>query len=263
VGNDEVETIEQAWRQVARISGLVAGGSLFAGTVLFLLDALDALGSSPTPQRTDAGALQDEANFWVAEFAHQHHLLWDIICRDTLFPLAFMALIALALATRKLVATERPEAHLMATFFAVGGTISALSDLVFLAGTDFWRPTGWSAAPAERLVAVGRSTEALGALTRWPEAAGFVVLAFGLACLGRLCRLRSELPSKLALFAYGEGILLLGIAIAGTAESDTAYNIFSLLTGALFGPLVAVWLGSHLGQTAPAAETGETVPATV
>jgi hypothetical protein len=262
LGVDEVETTERAWRQVARISGYIAGVCLLAGTILYLLDALDALGASPTPQHTGAGALQDEANFWVALFAHQHHILWDIIGRDTLFPLAFMALIALTLATRKIVPTERPEAYLMQTFFIVGGTIAALSDLIFLAGTDFWRETGWSAAPAERMVAVGRSAEALGALTRWPEAAGFVVLAFGLACLGRLCNLRSELPSRLALFAYGEGLLLLGIAIAGAAESDTAYNIFSLLTGALFGPLVAVWLGWQLGQTAAAAPVAETATAT-
>jgi hypothetical protein len=261
LGVDEVETVERAWRQVARISGYIAGVCLLAGTVLYLLDALDALGASPTPQHTGAGELQDEANFWVALFAHQHHILWDIICRDTLFPLAFMALIALTIATRKIVPTERPEAYLMQTFFIVGGTIAALSDLIFLAGTDFWRETGWSAAPAERMVAVGRSTEALGALTRWPEAAGFVVLAFGLACLGRLCSLRGDLPSRLALFVYGEGLLLLGIAIAGAAESDTAYDIFSLLTGALFGPLVAVWLGWHLGQTAAAATVAEAAAA--
>ena len=256
--SDDEATTEQAWRTVARISGYVAGSCFLAGTVLYLLDALDAFGQSPTPQQTGAGELQDEANFWVAAFAHRHHLLWNVICRDTLFPLAFMALIALILATRKLAATERPEAHLMETFFIIGGTISALSDLIFLAGSDYWRPTEWSAVPAERMVAVGRSAEALGALTRWPEAAGFVVLAFGLACLGRLCHLRTELPSRLALFAYGEGLLLLGIAVAGVAEADTAYNIFSLLTGALFGPLVAVWLGWHLGQTVSAAKIAET-----
>jgi len=66
-------------------SGYVAGSCLLAGTVLYLLDALDAFGQPPTPRHTGAGELRDEANFWVAAFAHRHHLLWNIICRDTLF----------------------------------------------------------------------------------------------------------------------------------------------------------------------------------
>jgi hypothetical protein len=31
-------------------------------------------------------------------------------------------------------------------------------------------------------------------------------------------------------------------------QTDTAYNLFSLATGALVGPLVAFWLGHHLGS---------------
>jgi len=58
LGVDEVETTERAWRQVARISGYIAGVCLLAGTVLYLLDALDALGASPTPQHSGAGALR-------------------------------------------------------------------------------------------------------------------------------------------------------------------------------------------------------------
>jgi len=111
--------------------------------------------------------------------------------------------------------------------------------------------TGWSAHPPERMVAVGRSTDALNALTRWPEAAGFVILGAALLCLGRLCNTRQELPSRLALLVNLEALLLVGIAVAGVMASDTAYNIFSLLTGALIGPAVALWLGWHLGRTEP------------
>jgi hypothetical protein len=89
-------------------------------------------------------------------------------------------------------------------------------------------------------------------VTTWPEAAGFVVLAAGLVCLGRLCRQHPELPARLSIAAYGEALLLLGIALSNLAESDTAYNVFSLLTGALVGPLVAAWLGRHLGRAHPA-----------
>jgi hypothetical protein len=240
------EDAVRAWRRVGRAAGYVAAASLLAGTVLFLLDALNALGAGPDFHDTGR-PLQDEAQFWVAVFAHQHHILWDVMLRDTLFPLAFVALIVLMLAVRALAPTGRPEGQLLIGFFLVGGVISALNDLIYLAGTDYWRETGWKPVPPERMVAVGRDTQALNALTRWPEAAGFLVLAAGLVCLGLLCRQHAALPSALALAAFLEALLLVGIAVAGVAESDTAYNIFSLLTGAVLGPLVAGWLGWHLG----------------
>ena len=99
----------------------------------------------------------------------------------------------------------------MTAFFVVGGVVAALSDLIYLAGTEYWRETGWTAQPAERMVAVGRSFDVVNALTRWPEAAGFVILAAGLVCLGRLSR-RDELPSRLGLLVNLEALLLLGIA---------------------------------------------------
>jgi hypothetical protein len=242
---------ERAWRRIGRNSGYVAAAGLFVGTVLFLLDATDALGTSPQYHATAAGPLQDEADFYVAYFAHQHHIIWDIIARDSLLPLAFVALIVLSLAVRNLVGYERPEAQLMATFFVIGGVVSALSDLIYLAGTDYWRETGWIAQPASRMVAIGRSSDVVNALTRWPEAAGFVTLAAGLIYLGILCRARDELPSRLALLVNLEALLLVGIAIAGITRMDTPYNILSLLTGALIGPAVGIWLGWHLGHGAP------------
>ncbi len=239
---------ERTWRRVGRNSGYVLAAGLFVGTVLFLLDAIDALGASPEYHVTNAGPLQDEANFYVAYFAHQHHIMWDIIARDCLFPLAFVALILLSLAVRNLVGYDRPEAQLMTTFFFVGGVVSALSDLVYLAGTEWWRETGWVAQPASRMVAIGRSADVVNALTRWPEAAGFVTLAAGLFYLGALCRAQAELPSRIGLLAYLEALLLVGIAIAGAMRSDTAYDVLSLLTGALIGPAVGIWLGRHLGR---------------
>src|SRR5438093_3611957 len=74
----------EAWHRIGRSSGYIAGVALFAGTLLYLLDALDALGASPDYHATAAGPMQDEADFWVARFAHQHHILWDIIARDSL-----------------------------------------------------------------------------------------------------------------------------------------------------------------------------------
>ena len=55
-------------------------------------------------------------------------------------------------------------------------------------------------------------------------------------------------------------LLLVGIAVAGVMQSDTAYNIFSLLTGALIGPAVGLWLGWHLGRPATSGPIAETAP---
>jgi hypothetical protein len=251
----------QAWRRVGRSAGYLAGIGLFVGTLLFLLDALNALGASPDYHGTAAGPIQDEANFWVAYFAHQRHILWDIIARDSLFPLAFVALIVLSLAIGNLVGYERPQAQLMVMFFVVGGVLSALADLIYLGGTEYWRVTGWSADPPARMVSVGRSSTAVEALTRWPEAAGFLLLAAALVFLGRLAGTRPQLSSRLTLLVNVEALLLVGIAVAGVMQSDTAYNIFSLLTGALVGPAVALGLGRHFGRPATNRPIAETAPA--
>jgi hypothetical protein len=186
---------------------------------------------------------QDEANFWVATFAHRHDIVWDIIARDTLLPLAFVALIVVALALRQLVGYERPEAQLMVALLIVGGTLSVIADLIFLGDAEFWRLTGWSAHPAATMVAVGRASQAIDLLTRWPEAAGFAILAPGVLCLGRLCRISPGLPTWVGTLAYVEGPLLLGIAVAGVAGWDTAYQAFSLVVGALIAPSLGLGLG--------------------
>jgi hypothetical protein len=239
--------LDRTWRHVARASGYITGGAFLAGTVLYLLDATDVLAASVEFHSTGAG-LHDEATYWVAYFARQHDILWDIIARDTLFPLAFVALIVLSLAIRHLVGDERPDAQVMTTLFTVGGVFAALSDLLYLGATDFWRVSGWTPDPAAGMVAVGRSSQALESLTRWPEAAGFVVLAGALVCLGRLCAHRPELPQRTATLVYLEAVLLVGAAIAEAAKADTTYDIFSLLTGAIVAPALTVWLGWHLGR---------------
>jgi hypothetical protein len=239
---------------VGRTAGFVAGVSLLVATTLYLLDASDALGAGPAFHHTAAGALQDEANFWVAFFAHQHDILWDIIARDLIFPIAFVALIVLALAVRNRVGFSRPEAQLMTAFFFVGGSLAALSDVVYLGATDYWRATGWTAQPPARMVAVGRSLGPIDATNRWIEVAGFAVLAAALICVWRLSRLRL-LPAALGVVAGVEGLLLLGIAVAEATHHDDTYDVLSLVTGAIVGPLVAIWLGWHLGT--PRAPAGQ------
>ena len=240
--------LDRAWARVGRASGYFVAGALLVATILYLLDALNALGAGPSYEATEAGPVQDEATFFVAYFAHKHHVLWTIIGRDTLFPLAFVGLAVIAVAIRRLVGLDEPAGQLLTVFFVIGGVFAALSDLITLGAAEYWRVTGWSAQPPDRMLAIGRSSEALEHLTVWIEAAGFVVLAAGLVCLGRLCRSRVELPSRLGWLADLEALLLVGIAIAGPIHTETPYDALSLVTGAVVGPAVAFWLGLHLGR---------------
>jgi hypothetical protein len=41
----------------------------------------------------------DQATYYAAYFGHRHHIVWDIIARDTILPVAYLALIITALAT--------------------------------------------------------------------------------------------------------------------------------------------------------------------
>jgi hypothetical protein len=239
--------VAPTWRRIGRAAGYFASAGFLIGTILFLLDATNALGTNDF-HPTSAPKLQNEADYWVSQFTHQHHILWDIIARDTIFPLAYIALIALGFAVRSIVSVGRPAATLMTVFFAIGGVLATVADLTYLGATDYWRLTGWGQLPALSMVAAGRSEQAIESLTRWPEAAGFLVLAAALVCLASLCRSEAELPTRLAAVVYTEAALLIGIALAGIMQTGTEYDILSLATGALVGPTVTVSLAWHLGR---------------
>lgn len=239
---------DDRWARIGRNAGYLAGVSFIVGTVLYLLDALDVLGKGPEYHATNAGQLRDEANFWVAVFAHQRDIVWDIIARDTILPIALVALIVLGLAIRHLAGSERPEGHLMVTFLAVGGIFAIVADLTYLGAAEFWRIRGWSANPPEIMVAVGRVTEGIDSLTRWPEAAGFAVLALGALYLALLCRTSEALPAWGAAVAAVTAALLVAIAIASVARWDTPYEILSLVLGVVLAPVLTIGLGRHLGS---------------
>ncbi len=239
-----------AWSSIGRKAGWIAGAALLAGTVLFLLDATGVLGSGPVYHATSAGPVQNQATFYAQLFAHQHHVVWDIIGRDTLIPIAYLALIVVALAVRNVVGERSPAAQLMVGSFVVGGVLSILADLTYLGAAEYWRHAGWSPHPATIMVVVGRTVEGIDTLTHWPEAFGFAVLACGLFALGRLCRKSGHLPDGLGSLAYLEAALLLGVAVTGLIPFDAGYQWLSLAAGAVVGPAVGVWLGTSLGRHA-------------
>ena len=240
---------------MGRAAGYIAGSALLAGTVLFLLDAAGLLGPGPVYRPTGAGPLMDQATFWAAYFAHQHHIVWDIIARDTILPVAYLALIVAALAVRNRTGPRHPEGQLLVTSFIVGGVLSILANLTFLAAAEYWRQTGWPARPAAIMVAAGQTVQGIQTLTHWPEAFGFAVLACGLVALGRLCGKHRTFPASLGALAYLEALLLAGIAVTGLIPYDAGYNWLSLAAGAVAGPALALWLGTRLGQPETQAAT--------
>jgi hypothetical protein len=238
----------RAWSWMGRAAGYIAGSALLAGTVLFLLDAAGLLGSGPVYRPTGAGPLADQATFYVAYFAHQHHIVWDIIARDTILPVAYLALIIAALAVRNRTGPDHPESQLLVTFFVAGGILSILANLTYLAAAQYWRQPEWPVRPAASTVAVGRTVEGIQTLTQWPEAMGFAILALGLVALGRLCGKHRIFPASLGALAYLQALLLLGIAVTGLIPYDAGYNWLSLAAGAVVGPVLSVWLGTRLGR---------------
>ena len=227
----------------------MAAFCIFGQTMLFLADAIGLLGENPRYTETPAGRARDLADYYVAYFEHQHAILWDVAVRDALGPIGFLALMVLGVAAMNVVGPRRPEAQLLVLFFVVGGLLAAIPDLMYLTLTSYWRHTGWEATPTENMVALGRSVEAIHEVTTYPQYAGFVVLALGLGCLGRLCRLGlTTLSSRLGILAYVEAVALVGIAIASILRNDTAYNVLAFATGALLGPAVAIWLGRDVAR---------------
>ena len=238
------------WRRAARTAGLVAGACLAGQTVLFLLDETGLLAESPDYVETSAGRAADLATYYAAFFAYQHDILWDIAVRDTLGPIAYLALMVVALSAANVLGPRRMVSQLVVLFFVVGGLLAALSDLVYLTTTIYWRQTGWEAAPTENMIAAGRSAEAINAVTTYPQYAGFTVLALGLLCVARAARTRVVVSTPVGLLAVGLAAALLGIVVAEVVHLDTVFEVLALVAGVLLAPAVAIGLGRDVARAA-------------
>jgi hypothetical protein len=163
-------------------------------------------------------------------------------------------LIVVGVALRRIAGGDRPERHLMVTFLGVGGVISAVASLLYLANVEFWR-LPWGSIPKDgetSIVAVGRATTAIDNLTIWPEAFGYLVLAIGIVCLGSLVRRESRLPRRLATLAFGTAAGLIALAVATMMDADGARSVLALAVGGVLSPMLCLWIGRTLGRS-PAA----------
>jgi hypothetical protein len=83
------------------------------------------------------------------------------------------------------------------------------------------------------MIAVGRSTEAINALTTYPQHAGFTVLAPGLVCVAHAARTGVLVSTPVGLLAIGLAAALLGIVVAEIVHLDTVFEVLAIAAGVL------------------------------
>ena len=238
---------DPAWNQIGRWTAYSAAGALFLNIVLFLADAFGLLGSA-------APAQGDEASFWAGQFAYEHRVLWDIVLRDTLSAAAVVALVVLGLAILNLVGIHRAVAQVMAALFGVGAAFYSGADLIYLANAEYWRVGDWSGLSETSMIAAGRDTFAIFAVSQLLGEGGYLALAVGLFCLGRLCAPGGPFPKHLRYLTYAQGsLLLLSVIVveatgSGPLGAGIVFNIIALVS-ALLVPTIFVIIARRFERT--------------
>lgn len=250
-GDDDAgATADASWSRVALISGWVAGVGLAVQTALFLLDAANLLADETEFHRTGAGVEADRAQYYADFFNRQHAILWDIVLRDTVGPIAFLALAIWAVAVVFRLRPVGPVGPMTVFFFTVGSVLHIVNDLIFLSLERFWRFGGWSADPPGPMNALGAAVDAVDISTTYLEASSYFVLAAGAGCLARLVLRDQRIPTWLGVAAGIEGaaLVLLGLGIA--LRQDLLFQIGGGFAGIVLGPIVAIGLGHALTRAA-------------
>lgn len=230
----------QAWARTALVAGVISAVGLFVQTLLFLIDAAEILPGSPPFRETSAGRDRDLATFFIGYFERQHGIAWDIAIRDTIGPVAAIALLVLARALVHVRGQGRAGPQVWALVFGVGALLKLLSDLAYLSQLGLWRYTGFTAEPPADIIAGARASDAVTYLADYLEHAAFVALAVGLAGLATL------LSRRLRLLALSVAGGLLVATVASLAYWFTVYEVAAVLTGAVLGPALLVGIGRSL-----------------
>ena len=237
---------DASWSRVALISGWVAGVGLAAQTGLFLLDSAQVLAADPELHRTGAGAEADRAHYYADFFNRQHSVLWDIVIRDTVGPIAFLALALWALAVVFRLRPGGPIGPMTVFFFTIGSVLHIVQDLIYLSLERFWRFDGWSGDPPGPMNAFGAAVDAVDLSTTYLEASSYLVLAAGTWCLARLMLPDDRIPRWLGVAAGTEAASLVILCLGIVLQQDLLFQIGGGLAGLVLGPLVAIGVGHAL-----------------
>ena len=240
---------DPGWATAARSWGLFSGIAFAVATVAYLIEATGLIGSAPTFAPSAAGQVQDEATYWAAFFAYRHATLWDYVLRDGLFFFAFLGFIPLVLAANVATGGRRAAVQIGGAFIAVGAIFGALNAVAFFVDVSWWRGTGWEQVPPGLMAAIGRGTEMMDDLSAWSGIASNAALAIGLTYLGVACMTEPALSRPIGWVALATAALEVVIIVVGQIGGlDTVENVLSLLTGALFAPIIAIGLGLRLSR---------------
>ena len=233
-----------AWGRTAFLAGVISAVGLVLQTALYFVDVTGILPFSQDYQETGAGRGEDLAAYYVALAERQHDILWNIALRDTLGPVAAIGLMVLALALVRLRAEGRPGPQVWALIFSVGALIKLLSDVVYLSQLGVWRDTGFTPEFPADIIAVGRTSEAVGSLSGYLEHIAYLVLAAALAGLAGV------LDRRLDLLARVLAVALLVAVVAWYADWWPLYAVDGLLTGIVVAPALLVLTGRFLERDA-------------
>lgn len=204
------------------------------------------MADEPEFHRTAVGAEADGAQYYADVFNRQHAVPWDIVIRDTVGPVAFVALALWALAVVFTLRPVGPIGPMTVFFFTIGSVLHVVKDLIYLSLERFWRFDGWSADPPGPMNAFGAAVDAVDFSTTYLAVSSYVVLATGTWCLVQLLLRDDRISRWLGVAAGIEAavLVLLGFGIA--LPQDLLFQIGGGLAGIVLGPLVAIGLGHAL-----------------
>jgi hypothetical protein len=231
---------------VVLIAGWAAAVGLVLQTVLFLLDAANMLADEPGFRRTGAGIEADRARYDADYFDRQNEIRWDIVVRDTVGPVAFLALAVWALAAVFRLGPTGPVGPLTIFFFTVGSVLHIISDLIYLSLERFWRFGDVNADPPGPMNSFGAAVDAVDISTTYLEAASYLVLAAGAWGLALLMLHSGAVPRWLAVATGVEAVALVLLGLGFALQLDLLFQVGGAFAGILLGPVVAVALGYAL-----------------
>jgi hypothetical protein len=248
LGEDDVAVSEaereqtSAWGRTAFLAGVISAVGLFLQTALFFLDATGTLPFSPDYHETGAGRGEDLATYYVALFERQHDIVWDVALRDTIGPVAALALMVLALALVRLRGHGRPGPAVWGLVFAIGALLKLLSDVVFLSQLAVYLDSGFTPEFPADIVAVGRASEAVDALSSYLESVAYLVLAAALLGLAGLLGRRLSALARVVALALAVSVL------AWVAGWWPVMAVAEALAGIVLAPALLIGLGRSLAR---------------
>lgn len=169
--------------RVAQVAAVVAAVGFAVQTVLFLVAAAGLLGSAADFTDTRAAQEIDYATYYAALFNHRHDIVWNVVLRGVIGPIAWVAVGILAVLTALLVRSV--QVWIATLVVCLGAALAALADLVFATLVGFWRYGGWSNEVPTNMIAAGRAYEAVKTVSTYLQYDAFVVVAVGLIVLTR------------------------------------------------------------------------------